>query len=867
MLPIKVGTQNLFAQPQIMKKIISVLVFLSLVFQLNPSLNAQTAPTQTTKIAATPASEARLIPIEELLPADTLLFAVTSNLGGLLESYRNLEAFKMLRQQKQRDGAQNPLAEVELFLSGGLKDSKVLDSARVAFVWLSPEVKPRNEQPNTLKDVRENRNDFKFPEPLSVILIETPKIELAQQAREEFIAFHTEYFGGLQSSDKKAANPTPSKIDKFVNGFAGTMIGTSYVVGMSAGVDRILKLNQTQTAERLSDDLQFGQARNQKAPNNGMFLFLNAKAVTLFQSEMASAFGSLASLGGANNLVQESIASFKGATMVSTFENGAVVDKINVQFEAGKRNYLGPLMTGPRIDFKSAEYIPAGTAVFFSHSMDWGGMWDEMIMPMVVGMTEMTQIYKDKPTSARENGQPPPAPDLNKIVESYAPEKLEKAKKDFTAKLEKELGFNPGEELKKDFGNEITIVYDMPKSAAELEAEKRAVEAEGQENGGVKAQFRFFSKSIGALIAIKEREATKEALLRAFAYAMSGFTGLSGKEEKENPTPKTDEQLKQAREQQLATVKAGYAMLPKEIYKNTEIVNVSFLSIGLNDEYLFLADKNDTIKTMIDAKASNQSLRSDPHYMQAMSSAAGSGLTRLYVAPSYADWVLNSMLKNYLPRLKGEAKETTEPEIPLQLNLPATIAANAEKDGSNLRIEAMSPLGIAGTFGLTFFGDAVRGRADENEDNARLKLRQLTHAQKSYAAKHQGRFASLEELTRVKTEGFDARKFAGEDQNYKFAFKLKARGYEATATPIKSGRNGRQSFFVDESRKLRAGEKEGASATIQDEIERDFEQEADDAKAAAQAEADALKAAAKAAADAASAPPPPPPAPKPRPRN
>ena len=850
-----------------MKKIISVFVFLSLVVQINPFLNAQPAPTQIAKPAATQTVEAQLIPIEELLPADTLLFAVTSNLGGLLESYRNLEAFKMLRQQKQQDGAQNPLAEVELFLSGGLKDSKILDSARVAFVWLSPEVKPRNSQPNTLKDVRENRSDFKFPEPLSVIFIETPKLELAQQAREEFIAFHTEYFGGLQPLEKKTANTAPGKIDKFVNGFAGTMIGTSYVVGMAAGVDRILKLSQTQTAERLSDDLQFGQARNQKAPNNGMFVFLNAKAVTLFQSEMASVFGGVAMLGGTNNLVMESIASFKGATMVSTFENGAVVDKINVLFEAGKRNYLGPLMTGPRIDFKSASYLPAGTAVFFSHSMDWGGIWDELILPTAVGMNAMSQRYKDAPVTARENGQPSTQPDVSQIADIYAPEKLEKAKKEFVATLEKELGFNTSDELRKDLGNEITIAYDMPKSAAELAAEKAAAELEGQENGEGKAQFRFFSKSIGALIAIKEREATKEALLRAFAYAMSGFSGLAGKDEKENQAPKTEEQQKQEREQRLASVKTGYAMLPKEIYKNTEIVNVSFLSIGLNDEYLILADKNDTIKMMIDAKESNQSLRSDPHYTQAMSSAAGTGMTRLYVAPSYADWVLNGMLKNYLPRLNGEVRENPEPEIPLQLNLPATIAANAEKDGSNLRIEAMSPLGLAGTLGLTFFGDAVRGRAAENEDYAQIKLYQLTHAQKTYAAKHQGRFASLEELSRVKTEGFEAKNFLVEDQNYQFAFKLKARGYEASATPIKFGRNGRKSFFVDESRKLRAGEKDGAVATVQDEIERDFEQEAEDAKTAETKAMRAASEAAKAAADANSPPPPPPPARKPRPRN
>jgi hypothetical protein len=44
------------------------------------------------------------------------------------------------------------------------------------------------------------------------------------------------------------------------------------------------------------------------------------------------------------------------------------------------------------------------------------------------------------------------------------------------------------------------------------------------------------------------------------------------------------------------------------------------------------------------------------------------------------------------------------------------------------------------------------------------------------------------------------------------------KGYEATATPIKYGRQGRKSFFIDETDKLRGADKQGAEATASDEV-------------------------------------------------
>ena len=45
------------------------------------------------------------------------------------------------------------------------------------------------------------------------------------------------------------------------------------------------------------------------------------------------------------------------------------------------------------------------------------------------------------------------------------------------------------------------------------------------------------------------------------------------------------------------------------------------------------------------------------------------------------------------------------------------------------------------------------------------------------------------------------------------------KGYEAIATPVKYGRNGRHSFFVNESGEIRAADKKGETANASDPLD------------------------------------------------
>ena len=163
-------------------------------------------------------------------------------------------------------------------------------------------------------------------------------------------------------------------------------------------------------------------------------------------------------------------------------------------------------------------------------------------------------------------------------------------------------------------------------------------------------------------------------------------------------------------------------------------------------------------------------------------------------------------------------------------------------------------LGLGGSAILGWFGSTVKGKAEQNEYQARFRLRTLANAEKKYAEKHQLLFATPEELAKITEPKTSPLDWKLEEQNYRFEFKLKPgkKGYEATAVPLKYGRDSRKSFFVDDSGKIRFADREGKPAT------------ADDKEDETHIYTPEVEAAAAAAAEA-SVPPPPPPA-RPRPR-
>jgi hypothetical protein len=95
------------------------------------------------------------------------------------------------------------------------------------------------------------------------------------------------------------------------------------------------------------------------------------------------------------------------------------------------------------------------------------------------------------------------------------------------------------------------------------------------------------------------------------------------------------------------------------------------------------------------------------------------------------------------------------------------------------------------------------------------RLVSIATAELAYQTTSDGSFATIEELLE---KGFlmsdpSQGKFA---QAYKIELVLKPYRFELTATPVKYPITGRRSFFVDESRVIRAADRDGQPATASD---------------------------------------------------
>ncbi len=826
-----------------MKQLLAALLALSLFFQ--PLLAQTTTSQPATK--PKPEESAELIPIEDLLPADTLAYVATSNLAGLQHSFQLLDAYKVAQARlpkEELESGDNPLNTVARFLSFGIEDTRVLEGARLGFALLLPELPEESEVQNKAKVLRGDVLRTPMPEPLILVFLEGTRIEDARKAREQLLAYYNENFQPIgKLSEIKQTDYKGTKLDRFKNGDAGMWFGATYVLSQPAALDRLLTLRADRRAERLADDQEFIRTRTQMMPQTGLFAYLNGKPLSNLLGAVLGPTGAGGlGLGELGSLFSSMLGAdaIKSAALASTFDREGVVDRLQINLDPTKKNLLTTFFSGPKSEFKAAQFIPAGTEILVSHSLDWVKLYDDLFAKTFYGMMaqqELMQKYyaedEAKRKEAEANNQKPSERNHEELQQRIAAEmteeKLAQASKEQEARLTLELGFVLRDELAKDLSNEITVAYGIPKLVI------AAVDSAGKKKD---------DEGWAVFFGIKDRVATQQALIKTFAYFTGGMLNAGNREDEQNAPAKTDEQRKQEREMRNQNAQSAWAMMPTEIYQNVEIKSVFAAWLGFSDEFMIVADSKETIKQMLDLSEGGRAMAGDYNYSRAMNSV-GSATTKVFVGPKLFDGLLNDFIKSWIA---NPAAMEVDPSARTPLNVPATIAAAIEMDATSIKLEAFSPLGIAGTIALWGFGSDVGKGTERKENDARYKLRELAKAEKAYAKKNQKRYASLESLAKAKDVTFKIESLKDEENNYKFEFKLKpnSKGYEATATPIKYGRQGRQSFFIDESGKLRSADKQGAPATVADEEERQRSFADDNVLSAAEAAAQAVKDAARA---------------------
>lgn len=508
-----------------MKKLLCLVASLFLVSQpLIAQQPASQPAQQTPPPAPRPAAntQTQYVAVEELLPADTLAFVSTSNLAGLMENFRRLDAIKVLearlpKAQREKD---SPITEFLRELSFGIEDAHALDATRIAVAVFKPEKPAAPDNPGSTggkssdKGQPEATRQMKAPDVRVAAFVASPDLPSAQKARTQFITFFSDNFEDLgKLSDVKPTTLAGTTVDKFSNGFAGAMIGTTYAIGHPGAIETVLTLRDARDAARLSDNADFTRARSQLSSATGLFAYINGKPVTeMISSEFAPVVRQMWQLDSALT----DFFAFESVAFSSTFDREGIVDRLALNLNPAKPSLLKAIFSGPSGEAKAARLIPAGTEIVWTHSVDWPTFYDKLIVPMVfqsiaaaefgreveAQVSDERKAYENQVEEAVKNKrQPPPMPDQLKrrYEEAVTPKRLEEATQAVIARYEKDLGFKMRDELAKDFGHEFAVAYDIPKLSGST----------GK-----------LQKGGAALIGIRDREAARAAFLKLLGYTV-----------------------------------------------------------------------------------------------------------------------------------------------------------------------------------------------------------------------------------------------------------------------------------------------------------------------------------------------------------
>jgi len=758
-----------------MKRALCVVILVALALQPSSTLGQQV-----------PAKRPEAVPIEDLLPAETLVFAATAQLAALISGVRRLDAYRVTEARlarlpkPEREGKGSMLAEAMRFVSFGLQGESVLDETRLGFALVRPAAQPPaapgGEPPKAQPKppAAQPADKAAFQEPDFVAFVEAGSPEAAAKARAEFIAYYSETFEDLGTPDQiKRVRHLGATVERFKNGYAGTMVGTTYVLGDWGAIAGILAQRSKSDLPRLADDLDFARARAELGAHGTVFAYLSGAAWAQYLGEnLAKGAGSLTEPLSA--ALKEPI---RSVALASRFEREGVVDRLVLALEPGRAGLLATLFSGPAAAFGAAAYVPAGTQVLISQSLDLGRVFDEFLAPLVFGGIARAEAPRAEISAG------------NKAEPQLGGEASASQIKALVARYEEEIGFKFRGEIEKDFGQEVSLAMGLPAARAipGVDGERMAL-----------------------FVALRDRDAARAAVDKLIGYVLRSMAAGAAKQDRD---AEVKPEVKEDRERAAAEAEALLASMPRETYKEAEIVTIfGAAAMGWLKDYLVVAESSETIKQLIDTPENGAPLTLDDRYRRAMSGSPNAANSKVYIAPQYFEEMLDQLQRAWVARMPPEAG-------PAALSVPATLAAYAESDERTIRLEAFSPIGIPGMLGVSLLGDRLYSRASANEAQAVHHLRRIAEAEKAFAAKHAGRYATLDEIAAAKPTDFDVLPLKGVAQGYRFEVKLKAKaaGFEATATPAQYGRGGRYSFFVDETGKFRRADRNGEPATAADE--------------------------------------------------
>ncbi|HYY43490.1 MAG TPA: DUF3352 domain-containing protein, partial [Pyrinomonadaceae bacterium] len=256
---------------------------------------------------------------------------------------------------------------------------------------------------------------------------------------------------------------------------------------------------------------------------------------------------------------------------------------------------------------------------------------------------------------------------------------------------------------------------------------------------------------------------------------------------------------------------------------DVELLTLAQGTIAFIDRFLVIAPDAATMRHITDAYNSRETLATSEGFRNAGSWEPRQVLGQIYVS--------NTLLKNAFEDPKAvvdEIEDAAVREVLLHTSAePGPLTHALTKDDQGMLHELHIPKDL---LALATADSLIRqqlGPLRSHEAQAQYALQGLAEAEQAYKEVH-GKYASLEELKRIGEEeekraaandddgdvDTDEVGFIAQAEGYEFKLHISGDKFEATATPAVYRKTGRRSFYVDQTRVVRAADVNGKPADV-----------------------------------------------------
>ena len=255
--------------------------------------------------------------------------------------------------------------------------------------------------------------------------------------------------------------------------------------------------------------------------------------------------------------------------------------------------------------------------------------------------------------------------------------------------------------------------------------------------------------------------------------------------------------------------KGANAFATTERKEDTELVSYANLfAYAFIGNFLVLSSDATATRYVVDSYLKHETLSSDTNFKNYTRWQPRPAHGQLYISPalmeSYKDWIehpntrLNDQAKTFLFRMASAAQ-------------PITYSLSNEGLGPLHELHLPKNLILMAVAGIS--GGTNPTPVQQNEGRAMGMLYMLAHYQEQYKQdKGAGSYGTLEQLIAAKVMA----KEMLDNSGYKIEMTVMGDRFEVTAVPEEYGKTGTMSYFIDQTRVLRGGDRAGAPATSSD---------------------------------------------------